>query len=184
VLAAGAVVPAAAAEPLRANVVSVSPNDIDQPIVPVSIVFQLYEPELPSAYPTWGTPVAGVNDVEVLIHGQDRTRRFRSEDLGRGRYHTQVVFPEAGGWDLRVGYGAGSYGAGGEIDLGKGAICIAADCVGPQPGEAASAESSGRRWTTILIVVAAVLLSPAVLLAAGLTRFEAVSRRRRIAPTA
>jgi hypothetical protein len=49
----------AAAEPLRANVVSMSPNDIDQPDVPVSIVFQLYKPELPS--PRWGKPIGGVN---------------------------------------------------------------------------------------------------------------------------
>jgi hypothetical protein len=182
---AAVVAPSALAEPLRANVVSVSPNDIDQPDVPVSIVFRLYKPELPSAYPTWGKPVGGVNDVEVVIHGQGQTHHFRTEDLGGGRYRTEIVFPEPGGWDLRVSYGAGSYGAGDDIDLGKGAICIAAVCVGrPQPGETASAESSGRRWTTSIIVVAVVLLSLAVLLAAGLTRFGAVGRRRRMALTA
>jgi hypothetical protein len=184
VLGAAVVVPAAAAEPLRANVVSVSPNDIDQPDVPVSIVFQLYKPELPTAHPTWGKPIGGVNDVELVIRGQGQTRRFRTEDLGGGRYRTEIVFPEPGGWNLRISYGAGSYGASDEIALGKGAICIAADCVGAQPGETASAESSGRPWTTIIIVVAAVLLSLAVLVAAGLARFGAVARRKRMAPTA
>jgi hypothetical protein len=178
VLGAAVVVPAAAAEPLRANVVSVSPTNIDQADVPVSIVFQLYKPELPSAHPSWGKPVGGVNEVEVVIHGQGKTHRFGTENLSGGRYRTEILFPEPGGWNLRV-----SYGAGDEIELGKGAICIAADCIGPQPGETASAESGGRPWSTIIILAAAVLLSLAVLVAAGLARFRAVGRRP-LAPTA
>lgn len=176
------VVPAAAAEPLRANVVSASPNDLDQPNVPQSIVFQLYKPELPS--PDWGKPVGGVNDVEVVIHGHGQTRRFATEDLGGGRYRAEIVFPERGAWRVRVSYGAGSYGVGGEIDLGKGATCIAANCVGPQPAETASPESSGKPWTTIISAAAAVLLSVVVVLAADLARFGAVGRRRRRVPAA
>jgi hypothetical protein len=181
-LGAGVVVPSALAEPLRANVVSVSPNDIDQPDVPVSIVFHLYKVELPSP-PTWGTPIAGVNDVEVVIRGEGQTRRFRTEDLGGGRYRTQIVFPEPGSWAIHVSYGVGRYGPGDEIILGKGAICIAADCVGPQPGDGAPADGRGWLWTTIMIV-AAVLLAVPLLSAAGLVRFGAVGRRRRVAPTA
>ncbi len=176
---AAVVAPSALAEPLRANVVSAAPNDIDQPDVPVWIMFQLYKPQLPSPRPTWGTPIAGVNDVEVVIRGEGQTRRFPTEDLGGGRYRTEIVFPEAGSWAVRVSYGAGSYGPGDEINLGKGAICIAADCVEPQPGETAPADSSGWPWTTIIIAAAAVL---AVALAAAFVRFGAVGRRRGIAP--
>lgn len=131
----GAVVatPAAAAEPLRANVVSMSPNDIDQPNVPVSIVFMRYKPELPS--PDWGEPTGGVNDVEVVIRGQGRTRRFPAENLGGGRYRSQAVFPVPGAWALRVSNGAGGYGEADEIALGKSALCIAADCVWPRPAK-------------------------------------------------
>jgi hypothetical protein len=178
---AAVVGPSALAEPLRANVVSVSPNDIDQPDVPVSIVFQLYKPQLPSPRPTWGTPIAAVNDVEVVIRGEGQTRRFPAEDLGGGRYRTEIVFPEPGGWDVRVSYGAGSYGLDDEINLGKGAICIAADCVGPQPSGTAPAHSSGSLWMTIVIAAAAVL---AVALAvAAFVRFGALGRRRRMAPS-
>jgi hypothetical protein len=176
---AAVVAPSALAEPLRANVVSVSPNDIDQPDVPVSIVFQLYKPQLPSPRPTRGTPIAAVNDVEVVIRGERQTRRFPAEDLGGGRYRTEIVFPDPGGWEVRVSYGAGSYGPGDEINLGKGAICIAADCVGPQPSETGPADSSGWLWTTIVIGAAAVL---AVALAAAFVRFGAVGRRRGMAP--
>ena len=178
VLGAAVVVPAAGAEPLRANVVSVSPRNIDQADVPVSIVFELYKPELPTAHPSWGKPIGGVDDVEVVIHGQGQTRRFPAEDLGGGRYRTEIVVPEPGGWSLRV-----SYRAGDEIALGKGALCIAADCVGPPPGETASAASSGRPWTMI-IVVAAALLCLAAVVAAGLARIGAVGRPRRVTPTA
>lgn len=181
-LGAGVIVPSALAEPLRANVVSASPNDIDQPGVPVSIVFRLYKPELPSP-PTWGTPIAGVNDVEVVVRGNGQTRRFATEDLGGGRYRTEIVYPEPGGWTVDVSYGAGGYGPGDEIKLGKGAICIAADCVGPQPGEAAPADSGGRPWTTT-IIVAAVLLALALLGAAALAGIGALARRRRVVPTA
>jgi hypothetical protein len=47
-MSAAVVAPSALAEPLRANVGSWSPNDIDEPDVPVSIVFELYKVELPS----------------------------------------------------------------------------------------------------------------------------------------
>jgi hypothetical protein len=172
---AALVAPASAAEPLRANVVSASPNDLDEPDVPQSIVFELYKPELPSAQPTWGKPIGDVNDVEVVIQGQGQTRRFPTEDLGGGRYRTEIAFPEPGGWSIRVSYGAGSYGAADEIDLGKGGICIAADCVGPQPGNATPAQSDGRSWTTVGIVIAAVLA--AALAAAALVRLRAVHSR-------
>jgi hypothetical protein len=171
-IGAAVVVPAAAAEPLRANVVSVSPNDLDKPNVPQSIVFQLYKPELPAPHPTWGKPIASVNDVEVVIHGQGQTRRFPTEDLGGGRYRTEIVFPEPGAWSVRVSYGAGSYGAGDEVGLGKGGVCIAADCVGAPTDEANPAQSDGRPWTTMGIVIAAVLAS--ALLAAGLVRLRTV----------
>jgi hypothetical protein len=180
-LGAGVVAQAAAAEPLRANVVSVSPNDIDQPDVPVSIVFRLYNPQLPSPQPDWGKPFGGVNDVEVVVRGQGQTGRFPTEDLGGGRYRTEIVFPEPGGWTVRISYAAGSYGAGDEIDLGKGAICIAADCIGPQPGETAPADSNGQPWTTIItiIIMAAALALASV--AVALVRFGAIGRRRRMA---
>ncbi len=166
----------ARAEPLRANVVSASPNDLDQPDVPQSVVFTLYKPELPSP-PTWGTPIAGVNDVEVVIRGEGQTRRFPTEDLGGGRYRTQIIFPEPGGWAIHVSYGAGSYGSGDEIDLGKGGICIAADCVGPQPGEAAPSDSRAWPWTAIAVLAAAVLAVAIVVL--GALRFAPRGRRRR-----
>jgi hypothetical protein len=177
---AAVVAPSALAEPLRANVVSVSPNDIDEPGVPVSIVFRLYKSQLPSPRPTWGTPIAAVNDVEVVIRGEGQTRRFLAEDLGGGRYRTEIVFPEPGGWAVRVSYGAGGYGLGDEINLGKGAICIAADCVGPQPsGESAPAHSSGWLWTTIVVAAAALLA--VALAAAAFVRFGGLGRRRRMA---
>jgi hypothetical protein len=180
-LGAGLAVPAAAAEPLRANVVSVTPNNIDQPDVPVSIVFQLYRPELPSTRPTWGEPIGGVNDVEVVVRGRGQTRLFSTEDLGGGRYRTEIVFPEPGSWDLRVSYSAGSYGTGDEIALGKGAICIAADCVGPQSGDTAPASESSP-LTTIIIIFAAVLLPVALLIAVRSRPVPRAGRGRAPAP--
>jgi hypothetical protein len=123
-----------------------------------------------------------VNDVEAVIRGEGQTRRFPTEDLGGGRYGTEIVFPEPGRWAVRVSYGGGSYGPGDEIDLGKGGICIAADCVGPQPGQSAPADSSGWPWTTIIIPAAAVLA--VALAAAAFVRFGASVRQRRMAPSA
>lgn len=171
-LGAGVVVPTAAAEQLQANPLSVSPNDIDQSGVPVSIGFQLYTAG-PVPDPPHGKPVAGVNDVEVVIRGEGQTRRFPTEELGGGRYRTEIVFPEPGGWELRVSYGAGSYGAGDEIPLGKGAIRIEGDHVGPRPSETAPGEST--RWPWTMIVAAAVLA--VALGAVGLILFAAIGRR-------
>jgi hypothetical protein len=167
-LTAAALAPSAAAEQLHANVVSWSPNDV-QPGEPVSIVLELYTAG-PSPYLAHGKPVAGVNDVQVVLHGQGQTRRFATKDLGSGRYSTEATFPQAGGWAVRVSYGPGRYGAGDEILLGKGAICVAADCVGPQSVETAPAHSNGWRWTTVALVIAAVLA--VALLAAGLIRMR------------
>jgi hypothetical protein len=131
-------------------------------------------------FDTLHTPIAGVSDVEVVIRGEGQTRRFPIEDLGGGRYRTEIVFPGPGGWAVRVSYGAGSYGPGDEIDLGKGGICIAADCVGPPSGQTAPADSNGWAWTTMIIAAVA----SAVALAAAFVRFAAVGRRRRMAPSA
>jgi hypothetical protein len=186
VVLAAAVVPAAAAEPLRANVVSASPNDLNQAGVPQTIVFTIFRPELPDPPPpTWGKPIAGVNHVEVVLRAEGQTLRFPTEDLGGGRYRTQIVFPTPGGWSVRVSYGVGAYGPADEIDLGKGGIRIdiAADRVGAQSAKTAPAADSRQPWRAILILVAAVLLPLAVLVAAGLARFGAAGRRRRMAPT-
>jgi hypothetical protein len=181
-MAAAVVAPSALAEPLRANVVSASPNDLDKAGVPQTIVFTMFTPELPDPPPpTWGKPIAAVNQVEVVIRGEGQTRRFPAEDLGGGRYRTEIVFPEPGGWAVRVSYGAGTYGPGDEIDLGKGGICIAADCVGPQPSETAP-EDSGWPWTTI-VIAAAVVLAVALAAAAAFIRVGALGRRRRMVPS-
>jgi hypothetical protein len=166
-----AVSAAAAAEPLRANVVSWS-SDRYEPGVPQSIVFRLYEPQLPS--PDWGKPISDANDVEVVIHGQGQTQRFPAEDLGGGRYRTTIAFPERGGWSVGVRYGAGSYGTADEVPLGKGGICIVTGCDGPPPGEPASPAGSGWPWTMTIIAGAAVLLGLVVVLAVRLVRFGAI----------
>jgi hypothetical protein len=182
-LSAVVVAPSALAEPLRANVVSASPNDLDQAGVPQAIVFEIFKPELPDPPPpTWGKTIAGVNDVEVVIRGEGHTRRFPTEDVGGGRYRTEIVFPEPGGWTIRVSYGAGAYGPADEIDLGKGGICIAADCVGPQPEEATPAASSGWRSTKNAVIAAAILAVP--LFVAAVYRFAPRGRRRRTVPSA
>lgn len=114
--------PTAAAEQLHANVVSWAPADVKVG-KPVSVVLELYVAG-DSPYPGGGTPVAGVNDVEVVIRGEGQTRRFATADIQRGHYGAVLTFPRAGDWDLRVSYGRGSYGAGDEIFLGKGGIRI------------------------------------------------------------
>jgi hypothetical protein len=122
---AGAVtLPAAADEPL-ANVVSWTPNDV-RPDEPVSIELSLSGVGSPRA-----------DAVEVVIRGDGGVRRFPTKTLGSGRYSTQIVFPEAGSWRVLVAYGDG------EVPLGKGAICVAADCIGQQP-DARAAEQDGR----------------------------------------
>jgi hypothetical protein len=117
-----ALAPAAAAEQLHANVVSWAPADVE-PRSPVAVVLELYVAG-PSPYPAHGTPVAGVNDVEVVLRGDERMQRFDAADVGGGHYGVEITFPEAGEWDLRVRYGPGRYGRGDEIMLGKGAIRI------------------------------------------------------------
>jgi hypothetical protein len=68
---------------------------------PISVVLQLYTAG-PSPYPKDGILVAGVRDVEVVVRGRGNgeTRRFPTEDLGSGRYGTEIVFPKAGGWHV------------------------------------------------------------------------------------
>jgi hypothetical protein len=174
----GVFVPSAAAEPLRASVVSASPNDIDEAGVPVSIVFELFEPELPSL--RWGKPIGGVKSVAVVLRGDGQTRRFSAEDLGGGRYRTEIVYPAAGAWEVLVSYGTGGYGAGAEVALGKGAICIAADCTGLAPGERAPTAAAGRPWTAI-VVGAGILLFTLLLPSRYVVRLLRGSTLRRTA---
>jgi hypothetical protein len=120
-----------------------------------------------------------VNDVYVVIFSEGQTRRFATEDLGGGRYRTAIIFPTTGGWDLRVRYGTGGYGAGEEILLGKGAICVGGDvCVGGQPAQGVSSQPDGRTRTAAAPVIAAAAL--VVALAAALTWFGAFGRRQRL----
>jgi hypothetical protein len=182
------VVPAAAAEQLHANVVSWSPNDVP-PGEPVFVVLQLYSAGS-SPYPKDGNPVAGVNDVEMVIHSDGQTRRFATDELGAGRYSSEIIFPNAGGWDLRVSYAAGSYGAGGEILLGKGALCVGGEiCVDAQPAQsvggaiwvgeqpARSVPAQGDPRTMPALALGVVLI--VALVAAALIRLGAFGRRRR-----
>jgi hypothetical protein len=182
----GGVVPTAAAEQLHANVDYWAPNDV-RPREPVSVVLQLYVAG-PSPNPREGRPVAGVNGVEVLLRGQGQTHRFATEDVGEGRYSAEIVFPEAGGWDLRVRYGAGDYGPGDEILLGKGGICVGAElCAAGHPAEAAP--SSRRAGVSVAlavgigaVVIALVLRRSArrrVSRRAAAARVARASRRRR-----
>jgi hypothetical protein len=165
-LVAGPGAPTAAAEQLHSTVISWSPNDV-QPREPVFVVLQLYTAG-PSPYPKDGHPVAGVKDVYVVIRGEEQTRRFATEDLGSGRYHTEIVFPTAGGWDLRVRYGAGGYGPGDEIPLGKGGICVGGDvCVGGQTTRSAPIHGDARPWTAIALAVGAALAVALVAAAAS-----------------
>ena len=159
-LGAGVGAPAAAGQ-LRANPVSVSPNEDPRAGEPVLIVFQL------SAFgPSPRPRVARVDDVEVVLRGEGETRRFPAEDLGSGRYRTEVVFPKPGGWELRV-----SYGADGEIQLGKGAARVVGSSVdGPR-------KADGPLRNAVALVLASVFAI--VVVAAALPR-----RRRRVAPIA
>jgi hypothetical protein len=171
---AAIVAPPAAAEQLHANAASASPNDV-QPGEPQTVVFYLYTPS-PKPWSPDGKRFAGVNDVQVVLHGQGQTRRFAATDLGDGRYSAQITFPEDGSWSVRVSYGSGLYGAGDEIALGKGGIRVPA-----QPVEQSAASSKGRPWTTIGVIVAAVLALG--LVAAVVIRSTPIGRRRRVAPT-
>lgn len=162
---AAALVPVAAAEQLHANVVSWSPNDVELD-EPVAVVLVLYVAG-PSPYPQDGKPVAGVNDVEVVIRGDGQERRFPTEDIGGGHYRTEISFPAPGDWALRVSYGSGRYGPSDEVVLGKGSIRIEA---------ASTADESGRSSSTPLYVVAAASLILA--LAIGLMIWRRRSGRR------
>jgi hypothetical protein len=142
-LGAAGLAPYAAAQELQANVVSWTPNDV-RPGEPVSVVLQL------SPFPKGSGSLLGVEDVQVVLHGEGQTRRFATTDLGSGRYSAEIVFPEAGSWAVRIGYTRGRETD--EILLGKGALCVAAVCVGPQPGETTQSESTP--WTTVAVVLA------------------------------
>jgi hypothetical protein len=174
-VAAGAAVPTAAAEQLHANVVSWSPNDV-RAGEPVSVVFWLYTVE-GSSYPSDGRPAVSVEDVAVVIRGQGESRHFPVTHLDRGRYSTAISFPTSGGYDLRVSHGVSSYGPAGEILLGKGAICVATDCVTPQPDQAREALGDGKSrlplgsTSAVLLValVAALSFAPGAHRSAGTT---------------
>jgi hypothetical protein len=180
VLAGGVLAPTAAAEQLQANVVSWSPNDV-RPGEPVSVVLKLYTAG-PSPYPEAGIPVAGVSDVAVAIYRKSQARRFTTKALGSGRYRTEIVFPEAGGWNLRVQYAAGSHGPGAEILLGKGAICVGGQlCVDEQGVRSARATGHVRRWMHLAFAVAVVLI---VAVVAAAERRLPRGRRSRLRRTA
>ena len=164
-LGAAGVAPPAAAQELQANVVSWSPNDV-RPGEPVSVVLQL------APFPKGSGSLVGVENVQVVLHGRGLTRRYPTIDLGSGRYSAQIVFPQAGSWALRVGYTRG-LNSGDEIQLGKGALCVAAVCVGDQPDETAPAQSHGRPWTAVAVVLAVAVA------AAGLIRLRAPVARAR-----
>lgn len=107
--------------------------------------------------------------------GEGQTRRFATEGLGSGRYSTELIFPKAGGWDLRVQYGFGSYGPDDEILLGKGAICVGVQlCVGEQAAQSVRARRDSRPWTALALTVGVVLIVP--LVAAAVIWFGAFSR--------
>ena len=178
-LVGAAVAPTAAAAQLHANVVSWSPNDV-RVGEPVSVVLQLSTAE-GSPYPEDGRPVAGVEDVEVVIRGGGPTQSFPTEDIGGGHYRSEIVFPNSGGWDLFVQYAAGSYGPADEIQLGKGGICVGAPIcdAGPlQPNEDAAVHYDGG-WTSAAptVVVAGVLA--AALAASTFWSLMRVRRRQR-----
>jgi hypothetical protein len=109
VVGVGILVPAAAAQQFRANVVSWSPNDV-RPGEPVAVVLTFH------AEPVHGAD--GRRHIAVVIRGRGRTRRFAATPLGSGRYRARIVFPEDGSWAIRVRY------HGGETALGKGAACV------------------------------------------------------------
>ena len=115
--------PTAAAKQLHSNVSSgEAPADV-QPGMPVEVTLVLSTAG-PTPSPKDGTPVAGVNEVEVVIRGEEETHRFATQDIGGGRYRTELIFPKLGGWKLRVRYAPGGYGHGDQVLLVKGAICV------------------------------------------------------------
>ena len=137
--------PTAAAKQLHSNVVSWAPADV-QPGMPVEVTLVLSTAG-PTPYPKDGTPVAGVNEVEVVIRGEEETHRFATQDIGGGRYRTELIFPKLGGWNLRVRYAPGSYGHGDEVLLGKGAICVGGElCIGEQPEQSGPGPGGFRGW--------------------------------------
>jgi hypothetical protein len=152
--AAPLLAPAAMADRLHANVLSWTPNHV-KPGEPVSIVLQLYT-VAGSPNPQGGKPVAGVKGVEVVIRGGGPTRRFAAEDLGGGRYRTEIVFPNNGGWDVYVRYDPRGDGPGEETELGKGGICVGASVCGAGPlerGENATATRDESGWVGPLAAV-------------------------------
>jgi hypothetical protein len=174
VLVLGAVLaaPVAAAERLQANVVSWSPNVV-RPGSPVYVVLQLAPG--PSAVVEDDTPVAGAQDVQVVLHGRGETRRFPTTALGSGRYRAEIAFPKPGSWAVRVAYRPGRHSALEEILLGKGGACVA-PCLEAPAGESTPARRHDR-LTLALALVAAGLLSVAAL--SGLARARARATRTR-----
>jgi hypothetical protein len=163
-LAAGTFVPTAAAQQLqfRANVHSWSPN-IVRPGEPVSVVLTLH------AEPAQGAEIRadGRRDVAVVIRGNGQTRRFPTTSLGSGLYRTQIVFPAAGAWHIRVQYRVGADGPVGETDLGKGGACVG-DCVeaDAQQLRGPPSPSTGHPWLLFGVAIA----GGVVLLAAAAAR--------------
>jgi len=158
--APGATVAQAPAE-LESNVVAWTPND-PEPGEPLSVVFNIHVAG--DRRFGYGKPVAGVNDVEVVLRGEGQTRRFPTTEVGGGRYTSEIVFPEPGAWHVLVSYGSGSYGNGDEIPLGKGAGRID----GPEPGPPTGQAGSGGFAMRPLVLAGGVLLLAALV---GVRRF-------------
>jgi hypothetical protein len=156
VLVGAVVVPTAAAQPLRANVVSWSPN-IVRAGEPVSVVLTL------RAEPAQGAEIRpnGRRHIAVVIRGNGQTRRFAAAPLGSGRYRSTIVFPQDGAWRIRVHY------RGGETDLGKGAACVG-DCAGPE--ETRSSPATGDGWLRIGVAIGVAVVLTAAASAAALSR--------------
>jgi hypothetical protein len=166
-------VPTAAAQRIqfRANVVSWSPN-IVRPGEPVSIVLTLH------AEPAQGAEIRadGRRDVAVVIRGNGQTRRFATTPLGSGLYRTEIVFPAAGSWHIRVRYRVGADGPVGETDLGKGGACVG-DCVDAEAQQLRGPPSTGHSFG-IAIAVGVVLMAVVLAAAAARRRGMAFNLRR------
>lgn len=115
VVALAVLVPAAQAKELQANVVSMQSQLT--PGEPVPLVLELSV--LGATGEASEHPVAGAQDVAVVVSGDERTARFPAVELSAGRYGTEIVFPESGDWSLRVTVGEDA-----PILLGKGAVRI------------------------------------------------------------
>jgi hypothetical protein len=162
VLVGAVVVPTAAAQQLRANPVSWSP-DVVRAGEPVSVVLTL------RAEPAVGAEIRrdGRRHVAVVIRGNGQARRFAATPLGSGRYRATIVFPEDGAWRVRVRY------PGGETGLGKGGACVG-DCAEAEETRSSPATGNGRLRIGVVVAVGAVLAAAAL---------AAVLSRRRLRPS-